>query len=110
MGAMGQDSEHQQAKGSTRKRAAGLHEMDVIAKNPTAAGVTFGVSVVVFTLGGYALDRWLDTLPLFLLIGLAIGAIGGFIHLVEKVSPGTLFPKRKISVTTNKKQYQGEEE
>lgn len=75
--------------------------MDVFAKNPTGAGITFGVSVVGFTLAGYFLDGWLGTLPLFLLVGLAIGGVGGFIHLVESVSPGTLFKSRKPMKSRN---------
>lgn len=92
---MSRDAKQQQESREPHKRAPGLEEMDTLARNPTGAGITFGLSVVLFTLGGYALDHWLETLPLFLLIGLAIGAIGGFIHLVESVSPGTLFPSRR---------------
>ncbi|QDU84850.1 Putative F0F1-ATPase subunit (ATPase_gene1) [Planctomycetes bacterium Pla163] len=47
------------------------------------AGVQFGAAVVVFTLAGLWLDRRLDTLPLFLLVGLALGFTGGLIHLMR---------------------------
>jgi len=57
--------------------------------------MTFGVTLVVFALGGHGLDTWLDTSPLFLLLGAALGGIAGFIYLVEAVSPGTLFPSRR---------------
>ncbi|MEZ5987882.1 MAG: AtpZ/AtpI family protein [Planctomycetota bacterium] len=78
-----------------RKRPLGLDEMDELGQSKSMAGIVFGVTVVLFSLGGFALDRWLGTLPLFLLIGLAVGSVGGFIYLVETVSPGTLFPKRR---------------
>jgi F0F1-type ATP synthase assembly protein I len=34
-----------------------------------ALGLKFAGGVVLFTLGGYALDRWLGTTPLFILVG-----------------------------------------
>ncbi len=92
-----------------RKRAPGLTEMDTFVKNPSAAGVTFGASVVLFTLLGYALDKYLGSLPLFLLIGLAIGTVGGFIHLVETVSPGTLFKSRRTRAQNPKKKREDRE-
>ena len=67
----------------------------VFGRRDAGAGITFGVVIVVFALGGHWLDGRLGSSPAFLLIGLAVGAVGGFIHLVEVVSPGTLFRKRK---------------
>lgn len=48
-------------------------------------GLQFGVTVALLSLGGYALDRWAGTLPLFLLVGLALGFTGGLISLVRQV-------------------------
>jgi ATP synthase protein I len=48
-------------------------------------GLQFGVTVALLSLGGYALDRWAGTLPLFLLVGLALGFAGGLISLIRHV-------------------------
>ena len=54
------------------------------------AGMTLAVTVGLFAFGGYLLDGWLETTPLFLLLGLLLGATGGFIHLFSVVAPGML--------------------
>ncbi|HEV8441593.1 MAG TPA: AtpZ/AtpI family protein [Methylomirabilota bacterium] len=41
-------------------------------------GITFVVATAGATIGGYYLDRWLGTLPVFTLIGLGIGIAVGF--------------------------------
>ena len=64
-----------------------------------SAGIVFAASIVVFSLGGYFLDAMLETRPLCMLLGLALGGIGGFIHLVETVSPGTLFSSPRSGST-----------
>ena len=57
---------------------------------PLGASMTLIAAVVLFTLGGKWLDdRW-GTSPLCLLIGFGLGALGGFIHLVNAVSPELL--------------------
>lgn len=53
------------------------------------AGLEFGAAVVVFTLLGYWLDRRLGTLPLCLLLGLALGFGGGLVHLVRALGSTT---------------------
>ena len=65
--------------------------LTVLGRQDVSAGITFGLVIVLFTLGGWWLDTRLETLPTFLLVGFGLGAVGGFIHLVETVSPGTLF-------------------
>lgn len=47
------------------------------------AGLQFGAVLVLFTLAGLWADRRFDTLPLFLLVGLALGFGGGLYHLVR---------------------------
>lgn len=69
--------------------------LSVLGRKEASAGLTFGIVLVVFTLAGFWLDRRLSTTPVFLLVGLVLGGVGGFIHLVESVSPGTLFKKRR---------------
>jgi F0F1-type ATP synthase assembly protein I len=68
-----------------------------LGRRELGAGLTFAASVALFTLGGHWLDGRLSTTPLFLIVGLVIGAVGGFIHLVEAVAPGTLFRRRRRS-------------
>ena len=50
-------------------------------------GLQFGFSVALLSLGGYALDRWAGTLPLFLIVGVALGFTGGMISLLRQVPP-----------------------
>lgn len=48
-------------------------------------GLRVGTEIVASTMlglgGGYLLDRWLDTRPLFLLVFFAFGVAAGFINL-----------------------------
>jgi F0F1-type ATP synthase assembly protein I len=46
-----------------------------------ATGLRFGGAIVMFLLLGYALDRWLNTVPLFLLVGTFVGAGLGFLSV-----------------------------
>jgi F0F1-type ATP synthase assembly protein I len=41
-------------------------------------GITFVVVTAGATIGGYYLDRWLGTQPVFTLIGLGVGILAGF--------------------------------
>ena len=54
------------------------------------AGITFAVTMVLFALGGLWVDDRLSTRPLFLLVGVALGLVGGTIHLLRVFAPGTL--------------------
>ena len=54
------------------------------------AGMTLVVTVGLFAFGGHLLDGWLETTPLFLLLGSLLGATGGFIHLFSVAAPGML--------------------
>lgn len=49
-------------------------------------GFQYGASIVLCTLGGYWLDKWLDTGNIFLIIGVLFGAIAGFINLLKAVN------------------------
>ena len=50
-----------------------------------AVGLKFAGGVVMFTLGGYALDRWLHTIPLFTITGTLGGAVLSFISVYRQV-------------------------
>lgn len=50
-------------------------------------GVQFAASVLLLTFGGYWLDEWLGTLPLFMVLGVLLGAVGGTVAIVKQVPP-----------------------
>jgi len=50
-------------------------------------GITFVVATAGATIGGYFLDRWLGTNPVFTLIGLAVGIAAGardFLRVIKR--------------------------
>ena len=49
-----------------------------------AAAMRFAGAVVMFLLGGLALDRWLHLTPLFTLIGALGGSVLGFISVYRE--------------------------
>lgn len=55
----------------------GLHQ----GNKYLASGLRFGGAIVMFLLLGYLLDRWLHTVPLFLLVGTFVGAGLGFLSV-----------------------------
>jgi ATP synthase protein I len=52
-------------------------------------GTTIAFSLVIFLWGGIALDRWLGTSPLFLLIGLVLAFMAIGYSLYELATVGT---------------------
>ena len=46
----------------------------------------YGVSIVLCTLGGYWLDKWLNTGNIFLIIGVLFGSVAGFYNLLKAVN------------------------
>ncbi|HEV8150172.1 MAG TPA: AtpZ/AtpI family protein [Gemmatimonadales bacterium] len=50
-----------------------------------AVGLRFAGGIVVFLFGGLLLDRWLHTTPLFLLVGVFLGAGLGFLSLYREL-------------------------
>ncbi len=48
-------------------------------------GIHFALSTLLGAGGGWWLDRYLSTLPLFTLVGLLAGACAGFYHLYVKL-------------------------
>lgn len=54
------------------------------------AGLTLAASVGLLAWLGLWLDRRCDTLPLFLLIGVLWGVVGGILHLIRVLAPELL--------------------
>ncbi len=52
-------------------------------------GLRFALTILVAAGGGYVLDRWLHTLPLFLVVGLVLGAVAGFLNIYRTVFPSS---------------------
>lgn len=48
-----------------------------------SVGFTFVLTLGLLATGGFFLDRWLGTLPLFLLLGLLLGFIGGLYYVYQ---------------------------
>lgn len=44
-------------------------------------GLTWAMSTGLFLVGGWFVDRWLGTMPLFLIVGAFVGAGAGFYSL-----------------------------
>ncbi len=51
------------------------------------AGLTLAVSVGLFAFGGLWLDSHFGTKPLFLLVCVLCGIVGGILHLIRVLAP-----------------------
>ncbi|MAF65831.1 MAG: hypothetical protein CMJ84_09260 [Planctomycetes bacterium] len=51
-------------------------------------GLTYAGTIVVMGALGYALDNALDSLPWGMIAGIGLGAVGGFLSLLNKVPGG----------------------
>ena len=49
-------------------------------------GIMFPVSIALGFFGGYMIDRWLGTLPLFALVGLCFGVAAAIRNLLQTVA------------------------
>ena len=58
-----------------------------VTRSGSAAAASYTLIGAVILLGGigYALDRWLATSPWFLLAGLLVGLVVGFVELAKTV-------------------------
>jgi hypothetical protein len=54
------------------------------------AALTFAVAAALFAWLGFLADGQLGTSPLFLILGLALGLVGGFLHLLRVLAPDLL--------------------
>lgn len=74
---------------SDKKNAENTSEFQKVSKSYQTGwryaeyAFQYGVSIVLCTLGGYYLDKWLDTGNIFLIIGVLLGSVGGFINLMR---------------------------
>jgi F0F1-type ATP synthase assembly protein I len=50
-----------------------------------ALGMTFAGGVIMFMVGGWALDRWLGLTPLFTVTGTLAGAVLSFLSVYRKL-------------------------
>ena len=49
------------------------------------AGFQFAFAILLFLGGGFLVDRWLGTRPVFTLIGVAVGLAAGFYAFLVRV-------------------------
>ncbi|MBL8896118.1 MAG: AtpZ/AtpI family protein [Planctomycetes bacterium] len=70
------------------------------AANYATAGFTFAGTMLVLGGVGYLVDRAIGTQPWLLLVGLVVGAVGGFIHLVFQFSPRNDPSRRSVRNST----------
>ena len=49
------------------------------------AGFEFAFAILLFLGGGFLVDRWLDTRPVFTLVGVAVGLAAGFYAFILRV-------------------------
>jgi len=57
-----------------------------VSENLAGLGWQIASTLVVFTLAGYGLDRWLDTKPWLLLAGAMLGMISVFMQIFRIAS------------------------
>ena len=55
-----------------------------------SVALTFAVAVALFGYGGYWLDDHWGSSPWLLLLGVTVGMVGGFLHVVLKLAPDML--------------------
>jgi len=59
----------------------------IIKQSGPAMGASYTLIGAILILGtlGYFIDKWQDTLPIFLLIGLMLGIVVGFYELAKTI-------------------------
>jgi F0F1-type ATP synthase assembly protein I len=74
------------SRGFSLSRSAQSLQENVVRSGPVAGAAYTLVGGIILLGGiGYALDRWQDTAPWFLVTGLILGIIVGFYELVKTV-------------------------
>lgn len=69
-----------------RGGASGLPSQGLDLARFGGMGLQFAATLCVFAFAGYWLDRWLGTLPLFLIVGVFVGFFGGTLSMVKRVA------------------------
>lgn len=46
-------------------------------------GIQLAATMIVYVIGGYLVDRWLDTTPIFLIVGSIVGMVAFFVQIVR---------------------------
>jgi F0F1-type ATP synthase assembly protein I len=59
---------------------------DLDAFSLAHVGLTYGAAVALYGLGGWWLDGKLGTMPWFTLLGVILGAVGGFLWVYREVT------------------------
>ena len=61
---------------------------NIVKQSGPAAAASYGLiaSVLIFTYFGWIIDRKIDSSPFAILIGMLLGVIIGFYHLIKVVS------------------------
>ncbi len=62
-------------------------ETDLRLANHSVLGVQYAAVLCVFGAIGYAIDRWLDSLPIGLLVGIGLGFFAATYSLIRRVPP-----------------------
>ena len=72
-------------KGPDQSKPTPPSSANQAARAATDIGFEFAAAVAAFAVGGYFVDRWLETSPTWTLIGTALGFIGGGYNLFKAV-------------------------
>ncbi|HQY89098.1 MAG TPA: AtpZ/AtpI family protein [Tepidisphaeraceae bacterium] len=86
------DDKHRSEKSDERRpdekalrQKYGLEKSESISlQTVSTAGLELGFIVFAMVMGGWALDKWLKTEPVFVLLGVAIGIGGGMYRFIRR--------------------------
>ena len=59
------------------------------------AGFSFAFAILLFGAGGWVLDGWLHTRPLFAIVGGLLGGFAGFMSIYNRVTRDTAARKKQ---------------
>ncbi len=84
---------------------AALPQKPADSSRALGAGLTFAVTVALFAFGGSWLDTKLSTGPWLVLGCTLLGVVGGAIHLITELAPGSLglsrrAPRQTLNIPT----------